>query len=70
MMVSEFRFVVLDDPILAVLWIGGVACFLGGAVMRWRGGRRWDRLLYAGAILLGASFVYALARTWLTPLPA
>ena len=66
MTVSEFRFVILDDPILAVLSIAGLVCFVGGAVMRIRGGRRWDRVFLAGAVLIAVAFVYTLVGSWLT----
>jgi hypothetical protein len=65
--VTEFRFVVLDDPVLTVLSIAGLLCFVGGAVMRLRGGRRWDRVLLIGALLMAAAFVYTLVSTWLSP---
>lgn len=67
MTVSEFRFVVLDDPLLTVLSIAGLLCFVGGAVMRLRGGGRWDRVFLIGALLIAAAFVYTLASTWLSP---
>lgn len=68
MTVSEFRFVVLDDPLLTVLSIAGLLCFVGGAVMRVRGGRRWDRVFLIGALLIAGAFVYTLVSTWLSPL--
>jgi hypothetical protein len=66
MTVSEFRFVILDDPLLAVLSLVGGLCFVGGAVRRLRGGRRWDRVFLAGALLIAAVFVYTLVGSWLS----
>jgi hypothetical protein len=66
MTVSEFRFVVFDDPLLAAISIAGGLCFVGGAVMRLRGGRRWDRVILAGALLIAAAFVYTLVGSWLS----
>ena len=67
MTVTEFRFVVLDDPVLTVLSIAGLLCFVGGAVMRLRGGRRWDGVFLVGALLIVAAFVYTLVSTWIRP---
>ena len=67
MTISEFRFVVLDDPLLTVLSIAGLLCFVGGAVMRLRGGPRWDRVFLLGALLIAAAFIYTLVSTWASP---
>ena len=63
MTVSEFRFVVLDDPVLTVLSIAGLLCFVGGAVMRLRGGPRWDRVFLLGALLIVSIRARALSIT-------
>ena len=68
MTVTEFRFVVLDDPIIALLSIGGIAALVVGFVLHSRGTRGFAgrRLMVAGAVLLVAAVAYSLVASWLT----
>jgi hypothetical protein len=66
--VSEFTFVVLDDPLMAALSIGGLGLLALGAILA--GPRhqprpgRWAALL--GLIVVGCAVVYGLVLAWLT----
>jgi hypothetical protein len=68
MQVTEFRFVVLDDPLIAVLSIVGVAGLLAGAILRARGTRRVaaSRALMLGLLGIAAAIVYTLVGSWLS----
>ena len=68
MEVTELRFVVLDDPILAAVGIGGLCILALGAAMigplhRSIVGRR---LMLMGLALIGCAAIYALVAGWLT----
>jgi len=68
MQVVEFNFMVMNDPVLAVvavLGLFGMVCLILGAMMRSRGGRRWDRVFLAGALLIAAAFFSSLAYSWI-----
>lgn len=68
MTVTEFRFVVLDDPVIALLSIGGIAALLIGFFLHARGmgGLAGRRLMLTGAVLLVAAVAYTLVASWLT----
>ena len=68
MEVSEFRFVVLDDPISIVLGIAGVVALVSGAVMALalhRPAGRW--LFVVGLAMIAGAAIYTLVTGWLTP---
>jgi len=66
--VTEFRFVILDDPIIAILSLGGIVALIAGLVVT----RRTEhvvvgrRLAVGGAVAIGAAAAYALVSAWLT----
>ena len=68
MQIVEVHFVGMNDPFFAVVTIVGLVGMVGmvgGALMRARGGRRWDRAFLGGALLIAAAFIATLAYSWL-----